>query len=64
MSDSKQNVGQQDRVRVDANDPSEVEFVHRQFPELSHGQVLAAIKENGPLREDIYKKLESLKGNS
>lgn len=60
MSDSKQNVGQQDRLRVDANDPSEVEYVHRQFPGLTHQQVLNAIKEKGPLREDVIKFLKSL----
>ena len=30
--DSKQNQGQQSRVRVDLNDPSEVEYLHSQYP--------------------------------
>lgn len=60
MSDSKSNVGQQDRIRVDANDPSEVEYLHRQFPKLKHEQVLEAVKSKGPLREDIVKYLKTL----
>lgn len=60
MSDSKQNVGQQDRIRIDANDPSEVEYVHRQYPHLSHQQVLEAILSKGPMREDVIKYLDGL----
>jgi hypothetical protein len=60
MSDSKQNVGQQDRLRVDVNDPSEVEFVHQEYPKLSHAQVLEAICEKGPMRKDVYQYLDSL----
>lgn len=61
MSDNKSNVGQQDRIRVDANDANEVEYLHRQFPHLQHAQVLEAVKEKGPLREDIVKHLQTLK---
>jgi hypothetical protein len=53
MSDNKTNTGQQDRIRVDANDPSEVEYLHSQFPEKTHQQIKDAIKEKGPLRKDI-----------
>jgi hypothetical protein len=61
MADSKQNVGQQDRLRIDLNDPSEIEYVHRQFPELKHEQVVEAIREKGPMREDVINYLKSLK---
>lgn len=61
MHDNKANVGQADRIRVDASDPSEVEFVHRQFPHLQHQQVLDAIREKGPMREDVYNYLKTLK---
>jgi hypothetical protein len=61
MSDNKTNVGQQDRTRIDANDPAEVEYVHRQFPHLKHEQVLEAIKNKGPIREDVIKFLQNLK---
>ena len=54
MSDNKQTTGQQDRIRVDSNDPSEVEYVHQQFPNKSHEEVVQAIKTFGPMREDIY----------
>jgi len=60
MADNKSNVGQQDRIRVDANDPSEVEYLHRQFANLKHEQVVEAIKAKGPLREDVVKYLETL----
>ena len=57
MSDDKRNTGKQDDIRVDANDPSEVEYVHKQFPNKSHEEVLAAIKAHGPMRENIMKHL-------
>lgn len=51
--DNKKNTGIQDDLRVDANDPSEVEYVHQQFPNKTHQEVLDAVKKYGPLREDI-----------
>ena len=36
MADEKSKKGRQDDIRVDANDPSEVEYVHRQFPNKTH----------------------------
>jgi hypothetical protein len=53
MSDDKNFRGQQDRLRVDANDPNEVEYLHRQFPDKSHEEIKKAIQAAGPLREDI-----------
>lgn len=64
MSDNKGNVGQQDRIRVDVNDPGEVEYLHRQFPEYSHEDIRNAIESKGPLREDIVSYLMSNKNNS
>ncbi len=61
MSDNKSNVGHQDRIRIDANDPAEVEYVHRLFPHLTHDQVIEAIENKGPLREDVIKYLQNLK---
>lgn len=58
MSDNKTNTGQQDRIRVDANDPSEVEYLHQQFPQKTHQQIKDAIKSKGPLRKDIEAFLE------
>ena len=57
--DSKQNQGQQDRLRVDLNDLSEVEYLHSQYPEKSHQQVKDAIKKYGPMRADILKYLDT-----
>lgn len=57
MSDNKQNTGKQDDIRVDSNDPSEVEYLHRQFPNKTHEQVVQAIKEHGPMRQDIVNAL-------
>ncbi len=53
MSDDKKNVGKQDDIRVDSNDPSEVEYLHKQYPNKSHEEIKAAIKAHGPLRKDI-----------
>lgn len=53
MSDNKHNKGKQDDIRVDANDPSEVEYLHRKFPDKSHAEIKEAIKQAGPLRADI-----------
>ena len=61
MSDNKNATDMRDRMRVDANDPSEVEYVHSKYPNLQHQQVLEAIKSKGPMREDIEKYLDTLK---
>lgn len=53
MSDNKSNTGRQDDIRVDINDSSEVEYLHRQFPGKTHEQIKEAIKAKGPLRKDI-----------
>lgn len=57
MSDNKQNTGKQDDIRVDSNDPSEVEHLHRQFPGKTHEEIIRAIREAGPLRKDILERL-------
>ena len=46
-------------IRVDANDPSEVEYLHQQFPQKTHEEIKEAIAAAGPLRVDI---VEYLKG--
>ena len=53
MSDNKQNTGKQDDIRVALNDPAEVEYLHQQFPNKTHEEIKAAIKEAGPMRSDI-----------
>ena len=58
MSDNKSVNTQQDRIRVDKNDASEVEYVHQQFPELEHEQVVAGIEAAGPFRKDIMEYLK------
>lgn len=60
MSDNKKATDGRDRSKVDANDPSEVEYVHSQFPNLSHRQVMEAIKSKGPDRHAIYEYLKKL----
>ncbi len=57
MADDKQNTGKQDDIRVDINDPSEVEYVHQKFPDKTHEQVLEAIRTYGPMRKDIEEAL-------
>lgn len=58
MSDNKSNTGKQDDIRVDVNDPSEVEYLHRKYPGKTHEQIKQAIREKGPLRKDIEAYLE------
>lgn len=53
MSDDKKLTGKQDDIRVDAKDPSEVEYLHQQFPWKTHEEIREAIKTKGPFREDI-----------
>ena len=53
MSDDKSKTGKQDDIRVDSNDASEVEYLHRQFPDKSHDEIKKAIREKGPYRKDI-----------
>lgn len=57
MSDDKTNRGRQDGLRVDINDKSEVEYLHTQYPEKSHEQIVDVIRRYGPMREDIVKEL-------
>jgi len=57
MSDSKQTTGLQDRIRVDLNDPSEVEYLHSQYPNKTHQEIKDAIKKYGPFRAEITKHL-------
>jgi hypothetical protein len=51
--DNKNNKGKQDRIRVDSKSSSEVEYVHQQFPNLSHQAITGAVRAAGPLRKDI-----------
>ncbi|HWV66022.1 DUF3606 domain-containing protein [Chitinophaga sp.] len=58
MADDKKNVGKQDDIRVDSQDPSEVEYLHQQFPAKTHQQIRDAIKQAGPMRQDIINYLK------
>ncbi len=58
MADDKSKTGKQDDMRVDMNDPSEVEYLHRQYPNKTHQQVKDAVEKYGPMREDIKKHLD------
>jgi hypothetical protein len=57
MSDDKTNRGRQDDLRVDINDKNEVEYLHGQFPQKSHEEIVDAVRRYGPMREDIVKEL-------
>ena len=61
MSDNKNQQDGRDRSKIDANDSSEVEYVHQQYPNLTHQEVLEAIKSKGPNREDVMKFLRNKK---
>lgn len=53
MTDNKKHRGKQDRIRIDSKDPAEVEFLHSQYPTLSHQAIYGAIRAAGPMRDDI-----------
>ncbi len=58
MADDKNSTGRQDAIRVDSNDPSEVEYLHSQHPDNTHQEVVDAVKKYGPIRADIEKHLK------
>ena len=58
MADDKNNVGKQDDIRVDSNDPSEVAYLHRQYPNKTREEIKEAIQQHGPLRKNIEKALD------
>ena len=53
MADNKTKQDGRDDAKVDVNDKSEVEYLHRQHPGCTHEQIVTAIKKYGPLRKDI-----------
>lgn len=58
MAESKVFKGQRDRSVIDINDPIDVEYVHHQFPWLSHKEIREIIKKHGPDREAVEAVLE------
>lgn len=64
MPDNKNLRGQKDRSRIDANDATEVEYVHHQFPWLSHQEIRNVIKAQGPDRDAVLTFLERKSGSA
>lgn len=58
MSDNKNVQDKRDSSKIDMNDPSEVEYVHQQFPNLKHAEVLEAIQSKGPSRQAVMEYLQ------
>lgn len=58
MTESRILTGQRDRSVIDANDPIDVNYVHYQFPWLSHQQIKEIIQKHGPDRDSVYSVLE------
>jgi hypothetical protein len=50
--------GRRDWSKIDVNDPHEVEYVHHQFPWLSHEEIEEAIKVQGADRDAVRTFLE------
>ena len=57
--DNKKFIGWQDRIRVDLNDTSEVEYFHSKHLQFSHQEIKEAIKIAGPFRQKIHDYLTS-----
>lgn len=60
MTDNKQLKGQQDRNRVSASEPYEVEDLHQKYPMLTHEVVKKAIQQHGPDRKKVEAYLDGL----
>jgi len=58
MTESKIFKGQRDRSVIDVNDPVDVEYLHHQFPWLTHKEIKDAIKQHGPDRETVQSMLQ------
>lgn len=58
MADNKKNTDGRDDVKVDLNDPSEVEYLHSQHPKNTHEEIKEAIKKYGPYRKNIEENLK------
>jgi hypothetical protein len=58
MADNKSKKDGRDRSRVNSKEGYEVEYLHQQYPDLSHQQVYGAIRAAGPVRKDIVKYLK------
>lgn len=58
MRDSNIFRGQRDRSRIDINDPIDVNYVHHQFPWLTHKQIKEIIEKHGPDRDAVQAVLE------
>lgn len=58
MAESKIFKGQRDRSIVDINDPIDVEYLHHQFPWLSHQKIREVVRKHGPDREAVLAVLE------
>ena len=61
MSDNttKQD-GAKTAAKIDADNYSEVEQIHQQFPHMEHQQVLNAVKQYGPDKEDVIEYLKNI----
>ena len=55
--DNKSATNKQDSIRVDRSDPSEVEYLHQQYPGKTHEEIKTAINKAGPMRKDVIEYL-------
>lgn len=63
MSDNKKKVGKPDRDRVSSSEKHEVERIAKKH-EMPAPLVENVVKQVGPMRKDIEKKLEGMKRNA
>lgn len=61
MSNIQEPVAEKEKQRIDANNPEEVAFMHRQFPLMQEEQIIEAIEEAGPYRTEIMSYLTKRK---
>lgn len=56
--------GQRDPNVIDINNPIDVEYVHHQFPWLSHKKIKEVIQKHGPDRDTVQSVLEKVGSGS
>ncbi len=59
MPGNKNLHDKRDSIKADSNDPSEVEYLHRQYPKKTHDEIKDTIKKYGPYRKDIERYLSA-----
>lgn len=59
--DSINNIGKQERIKIESKNFAEIEQIKQLFPQLNSPEISEAIKTAGPFRNDVIKYIKGLK---